>query len=216
MRYVKLIIPALIIVAAGFGMWWFDDIWERVLASLPVSLLFVRRFGIRYGARRIFLFLLMFSLPVVLRQKVRHRIGQWRELVGTLKKLWQSFPRWLQVSLAFPVFVLAIVAIVTTGGFVRFLALPPLQYAANVLFGEWFKTVIIPVLLRFAAARGIERVFPVVVGLFPVAMRRFVRRWYTWLVFEALRRFSLSRNAVFERRPHEAPRIVPEPRITYV
>ncbi len=201
MRYLKYALPLLIIGGAVFGIWYFDDWWEKLVSGMTLALLSIQRFGIRYGTRRVMFFVIMGLLPVVLRRKIRGRIAQWDELKAKFVAFWKTLPRWVQVTLALPVFVLAVLAILTAGGFVRFLAFPPLQYAAKALFGEWFKNVVVPPLMRVAAARGLERIFPFIVELFPQPFRRFVRRLYTWLIMEAIRKFSLTRKAIWRTTP---------------
>ena len=207
LRWWIYILPVVIIIASGVGYFWYDE----TLAVFGFLLLNVRRFSIRYGTRKLFLALLMPALPVIWRRYVRFRIEQWDELRLRLRTLWSRLPLPMRWMFALPIFLCASFIVIAIGGILGILSLGPAQWAASLLFGGWFRNVVLPILGRIAAARGLENVFPTIVASIPLSIRTRIRRVFMWLWWRTMRKIVRGRIGIVRRsrrRRTSAPRKV--------
>lgn len=189
-RYYVLL--AAVLTVTGVCVYWFEQIY---VVALPLALV-LRRFFTRHARNKIFWFLIRPLTPIAWRGWIR-RLMQWR--MQSIRR-WQRLPLWVRITSALPVLLLSCYVLLTANELRDYIAIIPAHFSADLLFGEWVRTIVVPYFVRWLAARGLDHIAISFIGIVPESVRKKIAGHANLAAWHATRRLVRIRHRMSERR----------------
>lgn len=195
----------------GYLLWeYFDSIYSLLLVPFFLLLreIALRLVGVllRVGLRRSAVVVAFALMPVLWRrrsQRTMERIGDKTKLYRRYARMrWHHMPMQARVIVSFGACVLICVLAGLSGALLLLLTFLPASLTQAL--GGWLKGKIVPVLTRTAAARGIDRLFPLIWVKIPSQVRQWCAPRYRKLFRWTIRRLVRKRRSALLRRQEEA------------